>query len=1028
MRLSGAVLAVAAIAAMAGAPVAFAQDTVVNADRAQISQKIVVGGTTFGEVLRIVGAPTTSLGTGTINPMGIDADGDVVRDSATAVSTGGAWTWGVRGMFSNGLTVGTTLTGAANPGTGTILDIDTTTRVATIQPQYRLYETDQPPNLRYWFLRGQDQQIFMEAWDDAITTRSTLWRGYKRASIDPNDPFAVGTPDTFELGATVRNFWPETSSFSKLGNFNRRWLSLDVDTLRAQTFVVNETQAFTNGALLVSRGSNLTRDLSNSATVIHVEHKGFRYHDFAVMRGLSTTNGAPQAEWIKLNTGSYDCTEGDADKTAGSPGANPPLHANCLGVDNNDYAYAVIRDQAGSGAFPWAKGSAVPSTDRYLDIYAFNDATITYGGAVIGDKAVGYWNFDDAPTTTFNAARSGGGDASAIGTGAGTCGGSAWPGTAAPSGCGAWFRPTGAGNGLLTQPITLADLNLSQPGQKQDEAFACHGTVEMVAFIPPASTISGTTYVDLVSKWSTVSLSSQTFIIRHYGPAAGAALEGKIDLIGSRNGSLTILRSGVIAGWNHLVFTWGNHNGDHIYVNGVRHVSNAPTALCNVNNDDPIRVEGWTAPNGGGSHIAELAVYAYDLEEEQVKAHYRALQTDRAGLHTGPTIAGFERQSDVNWYGVSPRWACGNLAGYYDYRRQTYGCGFGDYTGDWTAIDDKGWRVMHQNNVKMRAQGGNLYLTGDLHVETSGQLRSGATGYDTGVGYWIDYNGGAPRFRIGTETTAVTPRYLRWTPAGDLEFKTDRMKLSSAGIDFLYDIGGGSQAARITWGRATGGFGSEMFGNAGGVGISTQSNTQGIGLHAGTCCADSLSFGVNSGGNGYFTFSRGPGILRGDVRPSTDGLQDMGLAANRWRYGFFKQVSIGSVGTPFYDLELSADLAAKPSTSTWTMISDREAKRNIVDYDEALSKIRAVHLIRYEYNGRFGSPEGAKGVGVVAQEIGKIFPDSVQTATRDGNSFQTFNAHELFMANVKATQELDAEVNALRAKVEAMEKNVARQP
>jgi hypothetical protein len=760
-------LAIAAIvAATAGARHASAQPTVVNADRAQITQKIVVGGTTFGEVLRIVGSPTTGIGTGIINPMVIDADGDVLEDSATTVSTGGAWTWATRGIFSNGLTVGNTLTGAANPGTGTILDIDTTTRVATIQPQVRFYETDQPEHLRYWFLRGQDQQIFMEAWDDGITTRSTLWRGYKRATADEFG--AKGTPDTFELGATVRNFWPETNSYSKLGNFNRRWLSLDVDTLRAQTFVVNETQAFTNGSLLVSRGSSLTRDLSDTGTVIHVEHKGFRYWDFAVMRGLSTTNGAPQAEWIKLNTGSYDCTEGDADKTAGSPGANPPLHANCFGIDNNDYAYAVVRDQAGSGAFPWAKGSAVPSTDRYLDIYAFNDATITYGGAMIGDKAVGYWNFDDAPTTSFNAARSGGADASAIGTGANTCGGSAWPGTVGPGGCGAWYRPTGAGNGLLTQPINLPDLNLSQPGQKQDEAFACNGSVEMVAHIPAAATISGLPYVDLVSKWDTSNYASTTFIIRHYSPTG--AVPGQIYLVGYRNGAITQLLSPVIAGWAHLVFTWSNVNGDYIYVNGVKVASAPPTGSCNTNNDSPIRVEGWTAPASSGSHIAELAVFAYDLEEEQVKAHYRALQTDRAGLHTGPTIAGFERQSDVNWYGVSPRWACGNLAGYYDYRRQTYGCSFGDYTGDWTAIDDKGWRVMYQNTVKMSAQGGELFLTGNLRS-------GGKTSCTAGNGIWLGYNSGTPQACIGTQTGSR----LNWD-GSQLTFVSDNLTIDNDGI------------------------------------------------------------------------------------------------------------------------------------------------------------------------------------------------------------------------------------------------------
>jgi hypothetical protein len=44
---------------------------------------------------------------------------------------------------------------------------------------------------------------------------------------------------------------------------------------------------------------------------------------------------------------------------------------------------------------------------------------------------------------------------------------------------------------------------------------------------------------------------------------------------------------------------------------------------------------------------------------------------------------------------------------------------------------------------------GNVALTGDMVVGTSGVIRSGATGFMTGVGYWMDYNNGAPRIRIG---------------------------------------------------------------------------------------------------------------------------------------------------------------------------------------------------------------------------------------------------------------------------------------
>ena len=40
-------------------------------------------------------------------------------------------------------------------------------------------------------------------------------------------------------------------------------------------------------------------------------------------------------------------------------------------------------------------------------------------------------------------------------------------------------------------------------------------------------------------------------------------------------------------------------------------------------------------------------------------------------------------------------------------------------------------------------------IAGDLVVGTGGQIRSGATTYNNGIGWWLDYNAGTPRFRVG---------------------------------------------------------------------------------------------------------------------------------------------------------------------------------------------------------------------------------------------------------------------------------------
>ena len=44
---------------------------------------------------------------------------------------------------------------------------------------------------------------------------------------------------------------------------------------------------------------------------------------------------------------------------------------------------------------------------------------------------------------------------------------------------------------------------------------------------------------------------------------------------------------------------------------------------------------------------------------------------------------------------------------------------------------------------------GDLSVSGSLALGTGGILKSGATGYNSGTGWWLDYNGGTPRFFIG---------------------------------------------------------------------------------------------------------------------------------------------------------------------------------------------------------------------------------------------------------------------------------------
>jgi Chaperone of endosialidase len=168
--------------------------------------------------------------------------------------------------------------------------------------------------------------------------------------------------------------------------------------------------------------------------------------------------------------------------------------------------------------------------------------------------------------------------------------------------------------------------------------------------------------------------------------------------------------------------------------------------------------------------------------------------------------------------------------------------------------------------------------------------------------------------------------------------------------------------------------------------------------------------------SGAVDFHISPRLANGTyLHPISDQGAYVGHPSSRIYIGWFSIIGIGVSGrNPSYGLEMTADSAAKPGTSTWTVISDERMKSNIRPVEDALTKVEQVRIIEYDYNGEMESPAGVSGVGVIAQEIEPILPRSVTRRAHDGAL--VWNAHELLMLNVRATQELAARVAALEAR------------
>jgi hypothetical protein len=67
-----------------------------------------------------------------------------------------------------------------------------------------------------------------------------------------------------------------------------------------------------------------------------------------------------------------------------------------------------------------------------------------------------------------------------------------------------------------------------------------------------------------------------------------------------------------------------------------------------------------------------------------------------------------------------------------------------------------------------------------------------------------------------------------------------------------------------------------------------------------------------------------------------------------------------------------------PGHDAWTIPSDARLKEDVRDLDVGLAQLRRVRPVRFRCNGRAGTPAGLAGVGIIGQEIEKIFPEMIR--------------------------------------------------
>jgi len=169
--------------------------------------------------------------------------------------------------------------------------------------------------------------------------------------------------------------------------------------------------------------------------------------------------------------------------------------------------------------------------------------------------------------------------------------------------------------------------------------------------------------------------------------------------------------------------------------------------------------------------------------------------------------------------------------------------------------------------------------------------------------------------------------------------------------------------------------------------------------------------------------------------------------------GGIRITGAGNVGigmtTPNYQLQLSMNSAAKPSSTTWTIPSDERLKTNIQPYTKGLKEILQINSVSYKYNGKGGighykacikdTPTADKcvekdivdtdllskiNVGVIAQDIRNVVPETVTSHKGKINEEDTdetdildFDAHSLTFILINAVKELSTRIDSLNEQI-----------
>jgi hypothetical protein len=130
------------------------------------------------------------------------------------------------------------------------------------------------------------------------------------------------------------------------------------------------------------------------------------------------------------------------------------------------------------------------------------------------------------------------------------------------------------------------------------------------------------------------------------------------------------------------------------------------------------------------------------------------------------------------------------------------------------------------------------------------------------------------------------------------------------------------------------------------------------------------------------------------------------------------KIGIGT-SNPSYQLQLSQDSAAKPSSTTWTVSSDERLKENIIyaDLDRCYEIVKQLPLKKFSWKSdvlKNTFVEDHTKLGWIAQEVETIFPKAVRKQPMYGiEDCRTLDSDQLYASMYGCIQKLQQKIEDL---------------